>query len=143
MPRMTYENIQKQIERLQAQAKKLESTHIAKKTKAIVQVRALMKKLEVNIEDLHTAGPKSTETKKTQKTSKKIPPIKPRIPVEAKYRDPGTGDSWTGRGKPPRWLATPICNGRSRSYWRITCWPMWRCWKGTKEGWTMSPRGLM
>ncbi|NBP36728.1 MAG: H-NS histone family protein [Betaproteobacteria bacterium] len=119
MPRMTYENIQKQIERLQAQAKKLESTHIAKKTKAIVQVRALMKKLEVNIEDLHTANRKSTETKKPQKASKKPLSHKPRVPVEAKYRDPGTGDSWTGRGKPPRWLAAHMAEGRSRDEFLI------------------------
>ena len=119
MPRMTYENIQKQIERLQAQAKKLESAHIAKKTKAIVQVRALMKKLEVNIEDLHTANPKSTETKKPQKASKKPLLLKPRVPFEAKYRDPGTGDSWTGRGKPPRWLAAHLAEGRSRDEFLI------------------------
>lgn len=26
-------------------------------------------------------------------------------PVAAKYRDPQTGATWTGRGKPPRWIA--------------------------------------
>ncbi|MFZ3121634.1 MAG: H-NS histone family protein [Variovorax sp.] len=25
--------------------------------------------------------------------------------VAAKYRDPATGATWSGRGKPPRWLA--------------------------------------
>jgi DNA-binding protein H-NS len=25
--------------------------------------------------------------------------------VEPKYRDPASGATWTGRGKPPRWIA--------------------------------------
>lgn len=27
-----------------------------------------------------------------------------RAPVEAKYRDPETGNTWSGRGKPPNWI---------------------------------------
>lgn len=26
-------------------------------------------------------------------------------PVAAKYRNPVTGQTWTGRGKPPKWIA--------------------------------------
>jgi len=26
-------------------------------------------------------------------------------PVAAKYRDPASGATWSGRGKPPRWIA--------------------------------------
>ena len=32
-------------------------------------------------------------------------PGKPRSVVPAKYRDPVTGATWSGRGKPPRWIA--------------------------------------
>lgn len=28
-----------------------------------------------------------------------------RAAVEPKYRDPKTGATWSGRGKPPRWIA--------------------------------------
>lgn len=28
-----------------------------------------------------------------------------KIQVKAKYRDPATGATWTGRGKPPAWIA--------------------------------------
>ncbi|MEY3707287.1 MAG: hypothetical protein RL585_1844, partial [Pseudomonadota bacterium] len=42
---MSYESIQKQIQKLQAQAKKLEASHLARKSKSVSQVRALMKKL--------------------------------------------------------------------------------------------------
>jgi DNA-binding protein H-NS len=30
---------------------------------------------------------------------------RPRAGVAAKYRDPETGATWSGRGKPPRWIA--------------------------------------
>ena len=49
MARLTYENIQKQIQKLQEQAKKLEAGRDAKKLKAISQVNALMKKLHITI----------------------------------------------------------------------------------------------
>jgi len=29
---------------------------------------------------------------------------KPRAPVPTKYRDDATGDTWTGRGRAPKWL---------------------------------------
>jgi DNA-binding protein H-NS len=28
-----------------------------------------------------------------------------KAPVAAKYRDPATGSTWSGRGKAPRWIA--------------------------------------
>ncbi|MFM0046333.1 H-NS histone family protein [Paraburkholderia sediminicola] len=28
----------------------------------------------------------------------------PRGPVAAKYRDPATGQTWSGRGRPPAWI---------------------------------------
>jgi DNA-binding protein H-NS len=30
---------------------------------------------------------------------------KPRAGVAPKYRDPATGSTWSGRGKPPKWIA--------------------------------------
>jgi|SRR6478609_3200139 len=36
-----------------------------------------------------------------------------RAPVAAKYRDPATGDSWSGRGLQPRWLKAHVEAGRS------------------------------
>lgn len=36
------------------------------------------------------------------------------IKVEPKYRNPETGESWSGRGKTPRWLA-----GKDRSLYEI------------------------
>jgi DNA-binding protein H-NS len=30
---------------------------------------------------------------------------RPRAGVAPKYRDPASGSTWSGRGKPPRWIA--------------------------------------
>lgn len=39
---------------------------------------------------------------------------KRRQPADVRYRDPDSGATWTGRGKPPRWIA-----GRDREEFRI------------------------
>ena len=33
--------------------------------------------------------------------------------VAPKYRHPGTGETWSGRGKPPKWLAAEITKGKT------------------------------
>ena len=51
-----------------------------------------------------TRAPRGT-AKKARKTLGKVPP---------KYRDPSNPDNtWTGRGKQPRWLAAYTGNGRT------------------------------
>lgn len=121
MPRMTYEAVQKQIARLQAQAKTLEAASDAKKLRAVDRVRALMKKLGVEMSDLAAAprakgrppaakGRKSASGK-TRKSTGTVPP---------KYRDPESGATWTGRGRTPVWLAKKLAEGRTREEFAIT-----------------------
>jgi len=124
MAKMTLESIQKQIEKLQAQAKKLEGFQNAKKSKSLAQVRALMNKLGVSIEDLGTEVQKPVQPPKSRgrpavEVSKSKPAVKNRKPVAPKYRDPNTGETWTGRGKPPRWLAEQIHMGHSKDEFLI------------------------
>lgn len=35
--------------------------------------------------------------------------------VAPKYRNPATGDTWTGRGLKPKWLAAALASGRALS----------------------------
>jgi len=39
--------------------------------------------------------------------------------VAAKYRNPATGESWSGRGRAPRWLAEEMAKGRSKDEFLI------------------------
>lgn len=34
--------------------------------------------------------------------------------VAAKYRHPATGETWSGRGRPPHWLADEVAKGKKR-----------------------------
>lgn len=59
---------------------------------AIAQVRTIVAEYELTEEDIFSKkAPRTTST--THK------------PVAPKYRDPATGATWTGRGKPPLWIA--------------------------------------
>lgn len=40
-------------------------------------------------------------------------------PAPAKYRNPATGQTWTGRGKAPRWLTEAEAQGKSRDEFLI------------------------
>lgn len=54
-------------------------------------------------------------------TSQQVFPWKPeeKKKVEAKYYDPESGASWTGRGKPPKWI-----EGKDRSQYEIRATPV-------------------
>ncbi|MBU6381536.1 MAG: H-NS histone family protein [Betaproteobacteria bacterium] len=117
MARMSYETIQKQIQKLQAQAKKLEEGHQAKKLKAVAQVRALMKKLGVSISDLDVSNQADTTSQKRRKPKPAKAPVAAKrgfTPVPPKYQHPETKETWTGRGKAPRWLAALISEGHKK-----------------------------
>src|SRR4051794_21608347 len=40
--------------------------------------------------------------------------------VEPQYRDPKTGEKWSGRGRTPRWLVKEINAGKKKEDFRIT-----------------------
>jgi len=119
---MSYETIQKQIQKLQAQAKKLEEGHQAKKLKAVAQVRALMKKLGVSSSDLEASTQADTTNQKRRRPKlTQSPAVAKRIqtPVPPKYHHPETMETWTGRGKAPRWLAALIAEGHKKEEFLI------------------------
>lgn len=66
---------------------------------AITKVKALMAEYGLSLADL--SGRPATAPRKT---SGKVAP---------KYRDPSTGNTWSGRGLKPNWLREAIASGRS------------------------------
>ncbi len=125
MPATTYAQIQRQIARLQAKAKALENAKSAKKAKDVQKIRQLMDKLGVSMTDLG-AGPQAHRAaagkgKSPRKAGAKKPSGKSlsKKPVPIRYRDPETGDTWTGRGRAPVWLTKRIEQGKSRDDYRL------------------------
>ena len=81
--------------------KKILETQREEKTQAITQVKTLMAQYGLTLADLGTRAP--TPARGTG-TGRK---------VAAKYRDPATGDTWSGRGLQPKWLKAALAAGRS------------------------------
>lgn len=70
---------------------------------AIAQVKALMAQHGLTLADL---GTRSTAPASRAKSGAKVP---------AKYRDPSTGQTWSGRGLHPKWLKAAMAGGAKLS----------------------------
>ena len=91
----TYKELKAQAEALLKQAEAARRGEIAS---VVAEIQARMKEYGITLDDLKVA------TKKT----------KARAAVVAKYRNPATGESWSGRGRAPKWLAEELAKGRSK-----------------------------
>ena len=65
---------------------------------AIAKVKSLMAEFGLTANDIAGKAPVARV-----KTSGKVAP---------KYRHPGTGETWTGRGLQPKWLKAELSTGR-------------------------------
>lgn len=82
----SYEDYKKQIAELQEKAEAARRTEISE---ARAKIQTLMHEYGLTISDI-AGTPKQ--------------PKAPRKPVEVKYKDVATGQTWTGRGRAPKWL---------------------------------------
>jgi len=113
MPKISYESIKKRLSKLKAQAAKMEAAQSVAKKRSVAKVTALMKKLGVSTADLETSGSKGT-LKRTPRATKKTTGSGSPKPIAVKYRHPSTNETWTGRGKPPKWLSAEMAAGKTR-----------------------------
>jgi DNA-binding protein H-NS len=79
--------------------KQIEDTRRQEKADAIAQVRSLMAEHGLSTADLSLRNKASSKAG----TGRKVP---------AKYRDPATGNTWSGRGLQPKWLRAALSSGR-------------------------------
>jgi DNA-binding protein H-NS len=77
----------------------IERTKNQQRGEAVAKVRALMEEYGLSASDLSSKGGAKTREGKGKK-------------VAAKYRNPATGDSWSGRGLQPKWLKAALAAGR-------------------------------
>ena len=102
----------KELDALIHQAKKRKTTLAKRKPIAVVRkkVRALAQAEGYSIAELFgtgTAVAKSPATPRATTAGRKLGKVSP------KYRNPANPkETWTGRGKQPRWLATETAKGR-------------------------------
>lgn len=90
----TLANLEKQIEQLTKKAAALrESERVA----AVKSARELVSRFGLTAQDLGLAGAKGRRGAKVVRERKAAGVLK--------YRDPQSGKTWTGHGKPPKWIA--------------------------------------
>ncbi|MGN6830715.1 H-NS histone family protein [Paucibacter sp. M5-1] len=94
MPTSSLQDLLAQRAALEAQIAVAQSSERAN---AIQQVRSVMAEHGLTIADLTAKTVKGPKTGST---------------VAAKYRDPETGATWSGRGLKPKWLAAKIDAGK-------------------------------
>jgi DNA-binding protein H-NS len=91
----TYKELKAQGEALLKQA---EAARRAEMAAVVAEIHAKMSEHGITLADLK-GGPKKSKS---------------RAAVAAKYRNPATGESWSGRGRAPKWLADAIAKGQSK-----------------------------
>lgn len=85
--------------------KQIIDTQREEKAGAIAQVKALMAQYGLTMADLGTRASVAAPKKRSGGTGKVAP----------KYRNPATGDTWTGRGLQPKWLKAALGTGSKLS----------------------------
>lgn len=123
MPKLSAAALKAKIATLQKQLEAAEKN----KAPAIKKIVALMKKLGVTIADLQSAGTAVGAPRKGRRgrpagsgNKAKVSGKRKRAgkKVAIKYRD-DKGNTWTGRGKTPRWLTDAEKSGKSRDQFKI------------------------
>jgi DNA-binding protein H-NS len=116
-------DIQSQIEKLQKQAGEIKAKEFQGTLQDIV---SKMKAFGISVKDVQSAlasgaggkrgrkkGAAAAGPVRTVKVAKKA-----KTPVAAKFRGPN-GETWSGRGLTPRWLATLVAQGSSKESFAI------------------------
>jgi DNA-binding protein H-NS len=85
-----YADLKAQIAKLQAQADEARRTEI---DNVVADIRQKIAEYGLSAQDLGFAV-----------AAKRGRPPK-KAPLPAKYQDPKSGNTWSGRGKPPKWIA--------------------------------------
>lgn len=75
----------------EALEKQITEARVSEVSQAIAQVRSLVEDFGLTQDEIFPSG----KVRMVKNPSGKVAP---------KYRDPVTGSTWTGRGKPPTWI---------------------------------------
>jgi DNA-binding protein H-NS len=92
----SYKDLQSQIEKLQKQAEQARDKEIAT---VVAQIRSMMTEYGIQASDL------GISSKRKRKTG---------TPAAPKFQNPQTGETWTGRGRAPKWI-----EGKDRTKYAI------------------------
>ena len=124
----TYIELKEKAEQLMREAEAARKAEIGT---AIAEIKAKMAAYGITVDDLGRRNrsakgrkPKAaTAVKPGRKPGKEVKAAKPakaRKPVAAKFRNAETGETWSGRGKAPKWLMAMEAAGRKREEFAVS-----------------------
>ena len=97
----TYAELTKKINELQKEAAELKKQE---RKGVIAEIRTKIAEFDLTATDLGLTGGKAVKGSKS---------------VAAKYRNPETGETWSGRGLAPKWIKTAENSGKNRDAFLI------------------------
>jgi len=111
--------IQSQIEKLQKQAGEIKAREF---DKTVQEILAKMQAFGITLKDLQPRkgrkGPKGSAATSSKQAAGKTKRKSAGSVVAAKYRGPN-GETWSGRGLMPRWLASMVAQGQTKESFAI------------------------
>ncbi|WP_353172060.1 H-NS histone family protein [Paracandidimonas soli] len=111
------QRIEREIARLKKQAEALQQKQ---RNPVIAQIIRTMKEYSITPAEISAAYSKKTSPRASTGGAGKAAPRKAaKRVIPAKYRNPETGDTWTGRGKAPRWISEAEAQGKKREQFLI------------------------
>jgi DNA-binding protein H-NS len=110
-------DLQSQIASLQKQADEIRSKEFEA---TVVEIRQKMAAFGITVRDLQSTKIKGKAGRKPKAGSAAKPAKvkKPATAVAAKYRGPN-GETWSGRGLTPKWLASLVAAGGTKEQYLI------------------------
>lgn len=119
MSRSSYAVLQAKIEKEISKLKKrAETLHTKRRKPVITSIISSMREYHITPEEIAAAYLTGKTTRSTT-ARKTAAPAAAKRPVAPKYRHPSTGETWTGRGKAPRWLSAEEAAGTPRDNFLI------------------------
>lgn len=91
----TYKELMAQANELMRQAEEARQQEVAG---VIKEIRATMAEYGISVDDLRTGEKKRASGKS----------------AAIAYRNPATGETWSGRGRAPRWLTDAVAAGKPK-----------------------------
>ncbi|AOB31890.1 DNA-binding protein [Bordetella sp. H567] len=121
MPRETYSvqqaRIEKEIDKLR---KKAEALQMKRRKPVVASIIRSMREYNITPEEIVAAfGKPAARRGPGRKSAAGTAATPAKRAVAPKYRHPDTGETWSGRGKAPRWLTAAEAAGASRESFLI------------------------
>ncbi|GAB1579644.1 H-NS family nucleoid-associated regulatory protein [Bordetella petrii] len=118
MPRETYAALQAKIEKeITKLQKKAEALQSKRRKPVIASIITSMREYNITPEEIAAAF--NGAAKAPRAASRKAAAPAAKRQVAPKYRHPDTGETWSGRGKAPRWLTAEEAEGKQRDSFLI------------------------